>query len=230
MWRRVLAIVGLAVALFAAPVAHAGTPGAPTNPTATADGYSEINLTWIAPSDDGRKPILGYRIEFQSRAGQRQSVTDEWSAWTVLSADTQSAAVDYRHDGLPAGATRRYRVFAINADGTGPASSTAHAQTDAPEIRISRFPEASAEGEEVVFTVSRPAAAASHLSSADFWVNASGGVSWALSNVSKVIDGRWYGLREVRFERGAVTASVRVDTHGNGVIGTGWSRSGRPRR
>ena len=40
-----------------------------------------------------------------------------------------------------------------------------------------------------------------------------------------MIDGHWYGLREVRFEPGAVTASVPVDTHGNGVIGTGGTLS-----
>ena len=221
VWRRVLAAAALGVALFAAPIAHAATPGAPTDLTTTAAGYSGIDLKWTAPSDDGGKPILGYRIEFRRSAGSRQSVTDEWSGWAVLSPDTQSADLAYSHAGLPAGATRRYRVFAINVDGTGPASGTADAQTDAPEIRISRFPEAPVEGEEVVFTVSRPAAAASHLSSADFWVNARGGVSWALSNFSKVIDGRWYGLREVRFEPGTPTASVPVNTHGNGVIGTG---------
>ena len=217
-------MAGVAAALFAAPVAHAGTPGAPGTLTATADGYSEIVLRWTAPADDGGKPILGYRIEFQRGMGVTQTAPPEWgrwTSWTVLSADTQTIDLTYRHDGLPAGGARRYRVFAVNADGTGLASEAADAQTDAPEIRISRITEAPVEGDEVVFTVSRPAAAASHLSTTYMWVNGSGGVSWTLSNYSQVIDGRWYGLREVRFEPGATRASVRVDTHGNGVIGTG---------
>ena len=223
-FRRALAAAGLCAALFAVPVAHAATPGVPGTLTATADGYSEIVLRWTAPADDGGKPILGYRIEFQRGMGVPQNAPPEWrwwSSWTVLSADTQTTDLTYRHDGLPAGGGRRYRVFAINADGTGPESEAAEAHADAPEIRISRITEAPVEGDEVVFTVSRPAAAASHLSTMWMWVNGSGGVSWTLSNVSKVIDGRWYGIREVRFEPGATRASVRVDTHGNGVIGTG---------
>ena len=38
-------------------------PGAPTSLTATADGETEIDLSWIAPSDDGGADISGYKIE-----------------------------------------------------------------------------------------------------------------------------------------------------------------------
>ena len=95
-------------------------PGAPTGLTATANGQTQIDLSWTAPSDDGGAAITGYRIE----------VSTDGSSWTNLVADTGSTTTSYSHTGLTAGTTRHYRVSAINSAGTGPASNTDSATTD----------------------------------------------------------------------------------------------------
>ena len=94
-------------------------PGAPTGLTATADGQTEIDLSWRAPSDDGGADITGYRIE----------VSTNGSNWSDLVANTRSTSTSYSHTGLTAGSTRHYRVSAINSAGTGPTSDTDSATT-----------------------------------------------------------------------------------------------------
>ena len=94
-------------------------PGAPTSLTATANGSTQIDLSWTAPADNGGSPISGYRIEVSSDGG---------SSWTDLVADTDDTNTTYE-DRLPAGTTRHYRVSAINANGTGTASNVDDATT-----------------------------------------------------------------------------------------------------
>ena len=109
--------------LFKVTVTAAETldePGAPTGLTATADGQTEIDLSWTAPSDNGGADITGYRIEVSSNG----------SSWSDLVANTGSITTSYSHTGLTAGATRHYRVSAINSAGTGPASGSDSATTD----------------------------------------------------------------------------------------------------
>ena len=99
----------------------ADNPGAPTGLSATADGQTEIDLSWTAPSSDGGASIAGYKIE----------VSTDGSSWTDLVANTGSTATSYSHTGLTAGSTRHYRVSAINSAGTGTASNTDSATTEA---------------------------------------------------------------------------------------------------
>ena len=95
-------------------------PGAPTSLTATASGTTTINLSWTAPADDGGSAITGYRIEVSPNGT---------SSWTNRVANTGTTTTTYAHTGLSAGTTRHYRVSAINATGTGAASSTDNATT-----------------------------------------------------------------------------------------------------
>ena len=95
-------------------------PGAPANLAATANGETQIDLSWSAPSNPGGFPIIGYRIE----------VSEDSSSWNDLVADTGSVDTGYSHTGLTAGSKRYYRVSAINSDGTGPASNVVNATTD----------------------------------------------------------------------------------------------------
>ncbi len=100
-------------------------PGRPTGLSATAQGENQINLAWIAPSDDGGSAITGYRIEVSSTRG---------ATWTDLVANTGSTSTTYPHTGLSAGDTRHYRVSAINAIGVGSPSREASATTqDVPD-------------------------------------------------------------------------------------------------
>ncbi len=95
-------------------------PSAPRRLTAQAHGASVIELDWLTPSTTGGSAVTGYVIEVSTRAT---------GGWRTLVADTRSRATDYRHAGLAAGATRYYRVSAINANGTGRPSTVANATT-----------------------------------------------------------------------------------------------------
>ena len=97
-------------------------PGSPARLGASADGETEIDLSWREPSSDGGSRITGYRIE----------VSEDRSGWSVLEPDTSRTS--HTHRGLPSGSTRHYRVSAINSAGTGPHSNTAHATTDSVDL------------------------------------------------------------------------------------------------
>ena len=95
-------------------------PGAPTALSARASGTTQVDLSWTAPASDGGSPVTGYRIE-ESPDGN--------SGWTVLVATTGSPATTYSRTGLPSGATRHYRVAAVNTNGAGAPSNTASTTT-----------------------------------------------------------------------------------------------------
>ena len=96
-----------------------GVPRPPTALTATALGATVIDLAWTAPGNNGGSAITGYKVE----------VSTDGSTWTDLEDDTASTGTRYRHSGLSNGNTRHYRVSAINANGTSPASVSASATT-----------------------------------------------------------------------------------------------------
>ena len=100
----------------------AAVPAAPRNLTATADGTSEIDLSWRVPTTDGGAQITGYRIEISE---------DGSATWQTLVANTRSTATSYSHTGLSPASTRHYRVSAINRVGAGGTSNVASATTDA---------------------------------------------------------------------------------------------------
>ncbi len=97
-------------------------PGAPTSLTAAADGPTEIDLSWTAPTSDGGSGITGYKIEVSADGGTNYS---------YLVADTGTTDITYSHTGLASNTTRHYRVSAINAIGPGPASNVATVTTSA---------------------------------------------------------------------------------------------------
>ena len=104
--------------------------GAPTALTATASGQAWIELAWTAPVHVGGRAITGYRIEVSP---------DGASDWTELVANTASTATTYVHKGLNAGATRHYRVSAINVVGASDPSGSDHATTRTDEQLVSNF-------------------------------------------------------------------------------------------
>ncbi len=110
----------------ASNVANATTdatvPAAPTNLSANASGTSQIDLSWRAPSFNGGSRITGYRIEFGESGN---------GPWLALVANTLSGSTSYSDTGLAPATTRYYRVFAINAVGSGTESGVANATTDA---------------------------------------------------------------------------------------------------
>ena len=104
-----------------------GPPGKPADLTATAMGRHRIDLSWTAPLDGGSE-ITGYRIE---------SSSDGSTGWSDLVADTASTATSHSDTGLRPNTTHHYRVSAINALGTSPASDPAFDTTDDfPEVTV----------------------------------------------------------------------------------------------
>ncbi|MXW17846.1 MAG: hypothetical protein F4Z83_09920, partial [Gemmatimonadetes bacterium] len=95
-------------------------PGAISDLKADGKSTTEIELTWTKPADGG-SAITGYRIEVRKNQN---------SAWGLLEADTKKTATKYTHEGLTPDTTLQYQVFAINGQGTGPASNTATGSTN----------------------------------------------------------------------------------------------------
>ena len=106
-----------------------GAPDAPTGLTATPglpsprDGTTLIRLGWDAPTlaQEGDSRITGYRIEVSEDVDPL--------VWEALEDDTGNRNRIYRHTGLGSEATRHYRVFAINDDGTSLPSEVDSAMT-----------------------------------------------------------------------------------------------------
>ena len=101
-------------------------PDAPTGLTATASSATQIDLSWTAPAYDGDSPITGYRIQVSTTNTNSASFSD-------LVEDTEDTDTIYEHTHtLAAGATRYYRVLAINSAGISIASAVAMVTTGIP--------------------------------------------------------------------------------------------------
>ena len=107
-------------------IAHATTDDlisdAPSGLSARASGTTEIELSWRAPSSGGSAPVTGYRIEMSATGV---------GGWIIIRANTGSTGTTYLHTGLPPGATRFYRVAAVNSVGIGTFSSVVRGATNA---------------------------------------------------------------------------------------------------
>jgi predicted phage tail protein len=82
-------------------------PNTPTGLNVTKISPSSVQLSWTAPSNNGKPSVTGYNIEYKIGSG----------AWSVLTANT-GISTSYIHTGLIAG-TFTYRVSAINSAGIG---------------------------------------------------------------------------------------------------------------
>ncbi|MGA1838633.1 fibronectin type III domain-containing protein [Herbiconiux sp. 11R-BC] len=101
---------GVSVPVTATPVT---VPGAPTSVTVTpADGSAVV--AWNVPGDDGGSAVTGYSLEYRTGAGA-------WTTWP------SSAVTPVTVTGLTNGLSYEFRVSALNAVGTGPATVPATA-------------------------------------------------------------------------------------------------------
>lgn len=92
--------------------------GAPTSLSFSGQTTSSITISWSAPSGNG--VITGYKVERS---------TDN-SSWSTVIADTGSSTTSYTNNsGLSSGTLYYYRISAINASGTGTASSSSSTYT-----------------------------------------------------------------------------------------------------
>ncbi len=86
-------------------------PSAPRDLSATVVSSSQINLIWIAPTNDGGTPIKGYNI-----------LRDFCTGNGVLIFTTTNASTKYSDSGLTANTCYKYNIEAINAIGSGSSS------------------------------------------------------------------------------------------------------------
>jgi hypothetical protein len=95
-------------------VTTANVPGAPTSVTAADTGIDgEALIEWTAPGSNGGSAITDYIVEYSSNSG---------SSYTIFS-DGTSTATSATVTGLTIGSTYIFRVKAVNAIGTGTAST-----------------------------------------------------------------------------------------------------------
>ena len=104
----------------AAPV----PPDKPRNLSATAS-HNSVTLTWDDPGDDS---ITGYVIL------RRVRVNNQGGDFSVLVADTGSAATTYTDDTVEASTTYTYRIKAINEHEVSERSRWVHIDTPAPPV------------------------------------------------------------------------------------------------
>ncbi len=91
--------------------ATATAPGAPTGVTASSPTTSSVSLSWTAPTSNGGSPITGYRVTPYIGASAQTVRTYTGTATTRTVAN------------LNPGTTYTFRVEAVNAVGTGSAST-----------------------------------------------------------------------------------------------------------
>ncbi|MDH3794825.1 MAG: fibronectin type III domain-containing protein, partial [Nitrosopumilus sp.] len=94
-------------------------PDSPKGLSASTASPSSIVITWDTPDPDDNDPkITGYKIEAKEGNG----------SYEIIVTDTKSTATSFLHTGLDDGETYRYRVYAINSEGTSGVSSIASAK------------------------------------------------------------------------------------------------------
>ena len=131
LFRAVTSILLIAAALFMATSqvsAQSSLPGAPTNLTASPLTPTSIKLDWDAPTTTNGT-LTGYLIE-----------KNDGMSWETLDDTSDNIAnrlvPAYQDTTVPENGTRSYRVKAINANGTGPASNVVTATAMYPPMLL----------------------------------------------------------------------------------------------
>ena len=82
------------------------------------------DISWNPPDDNGGRVITGHAVQWSATGN---------APWTTLTDNTQSGDTHYRDRQIPSGSNRRYRVAAINTNGTGPWSDASPQWVDGPD-------------------------------------------------------------------------------------------------
>jgi len=107
----IITIVGIGLFANQSFAQIATVPDAPTGFSALAISPTSVSLNWNPPQNNGGSPITGYRIDY------RIAPSSTYSTLVTLGNLTT-----YTHNGLTTAKTYIYRVYAINAIGTGSAT------------------------------------------------------------------------------------------------------------
>ena len=132
--RRVSLALVIAIAILGTQdLAHADVPSAP-HLWPFVEGQTRIRLQWNRGSDE----VIDHKIEVCAELAAGDC--DE-TDWTVLVANhpqepSSTRSNIYKHEGLPAGSTRHYRVSSRNSDGLGPTSRVWSATTNSMGVGL----------------------------------------------------------------------------------------------
>lgn len=153
-------------------------PGAPTSVVGTS-GIRQVALSWTAPSANGGSAITGYRVEYSVSGG----------SWITAIADTGNTNTTYTVTGLTAGSGHAFRVSAINAIGTGTASSSSPTYTPYDTPSAPPTPTVTAGSFQATFSGTNATSNGSAIT--NYWLQSStdGGATWntaALTGVTSV--------------------------------------------
>ena len=90
-------------------------PNTPQGLRAEPASTSSIVITWNPPDPDDNDPkVTGYKIEVREGSG----------SYTTINSDTKSTVTTFLHTGLDEGENYRYKVSAINSEGTSSAATS----------------------------------------------------------------------------------------------------------
>ena len=209
------------------PATAVVVPDAPAKPVLTVKGARTIEVDWDEPADNGQS-ITSYRIE----------ISPDGIAWRDLVGNTLSTDTFYRDETVPPASKRYYRISAILAGSTGPASPPASAKTPGGGWWVSDAPASVAEGEEIVFNLKF----AQSFSAVRVRVSDTGGVIDAITGEDRLSRQSSYTyytasgwkvtertpdtyrlVDQEAWPFGSGEATVRVRTRANGMVGEGGS-------
>lgn len=176
MGRRLIFLAAvLALAAFAAGVAHAAVPNAPTGATATA-GDTQATVHWHQPSAPGGT-ITGYTV-----TAAPGGATCAWSSGPLICTVT----------GLTNGTHYSFTVTATNGSGTGPASAASNTVTPAAPPGAPTHVVATAGDAQATVTWTAPASnGGATITSYTVTASGSGGqtCSWSSGALSCIVTG-----------------------------------------
>jgi hypothetical protein len=107
-------------------VSIASAPGSPTSVVALA-GELSAALSWSAPTNTGGSAIIGFKVE---------SSTNNGGTWSTEIASTGSSLTTATITNMVAGSSYLFRVSAINAVGSSPASLASNALLVVPPAPV----------------------------------------------------------------------------------------------
>jgi titin len=138
--------VTIGASSLAGSVVPAGVPVAPTSVVA-APTNGAVVLVWTRPLNNGGNEVIGYMVETSSDGGTN---------WTTAIANTNSTVASTTVTGLTNGTTYSFRVSALNAVGSG-AASTAVTSTPASVPTVPQALATTASNGQVVLVWNAPA-------------------------------------------------------------------------
>jgi len=107
----IVSILGLLIPIDSVYANNHQKPGKPTDVTSVLTSKTTARVSWVAPTDDGGSPIIGYQVERKIASS---------TTWVIIEDDTGNTNTSFDDpEVLIKNATYDYRVRGINSNGIG---------------------------------------------------------------------------------------------------------------